>query len=206
MATIQGTNNSNTGNLNSGIPVWLSQSWRMTTNSGNVVSNTVSYSVTFDTSNPLDVTIALYGTTWGHLDSTSVTVAASSSAATTTIIGTTIFGQPFHIDHTDGMLKCYLEESTSPRRWLAVGLGVIAGTLLGGAVGFAAGALLIGVTSGLVAATTCLLVARGAASPNFVQDGGSTPIWTADDGRKGTPGGDPGGQGTRPHSLKAVGA
>ncbi|HEX3555081.1 MAG TPA: hypothetical protein VIA62_17800 [Thermoanaerobaculia bacterium] len=207
MPTNQSTSNSNTA-----IPAWMSQSWHMIPTSGTVVSNSVSYNVTFDTSNPLDMTIALYGATWGHLDSSSVAAVASSSGAVTTITGSTIFGQPFSIDYSDGVLKCYMNDPSSQRRWLAVGLGVIAGTLLGWVTGFAAGSRLLGAAAGLIAATTgSLVTARGIPQrlPDPVQDGGSTPIWVANDGSKGgnrEPGQGHGGQGTGPHPLKAVSA
>ena len=190
MASNQSNNSSSTN-----IPSWMGQSWHMATVSGSVVNYSHSPNVVFDTSN---LTVALYGTTWGSLDPTSVAAAALSSAAVITVKGLTLSGQPFCIDHVGGMLKCYMANTTSQRSWLVVTLGVIAGTLLGGVAGFAAGAPLLGTAVGLIAATTgSLVTARGiptSGSDHHIGGGGPTPTWVANDtgsGRIGQPGSHP---------------
>jgi hypothetical protein len=203
-------------NSNQIIPTWMSDSWQMATVDPSTLASHVTDSVVFHLANPSHITVLFHGsnsnssTFWGSLDSSSVTAAALSTAAKTTVKGVTSSGQPFHIDHTDGLLTCTLDNFALQTPWHAVALGVIAGTLLGAVGGLAARSSVLGALAGLIGATTGSLIVARAGALNKVLDG-STPTWVANDGQhpvgKPRPGQGDQGQGTdSPHSLKVVSA
>lgn len=179
--------------------------WKITTTNENGV--TKNDSVVFNTSDPLHPTVEINGVLWGYLDPGSLTFDGATGVTSPSVIPP---GQPFQISFTpesmtidgtsfhDEILSCFLQEPQRRSHWLAVGLGIGAGTLLGGAVGFAAGSLLLGSVAALVAATTGSLVTSAFRKHEAsVQGGGSNPVWTAGDpgiGGRGT--GHPG-----PHSV-----
>ncbi len=153
------------------IPAWMNESWHLTTMSGNIASNSITPNVIFDTSN---LTISIQGVLWGTLDSSSVKAKATRVKGFTSS-STSPPNQRFHIDHTNRMLKCYLDKPTSRRRRRGALLSVAAGTLLGAAVYFVARSPFVGAAAGLIASTASFLIAR------FLKGGGSIPTWVAND-------------------------
>lgn len=169
------------------IPNWMTKTWHITTTneSGVAMSDSVSFDTTTD---PSTIKVMVQSTPWGSLDPDLI-AAADTSVAGSTYPSANPPGQPFNIQYTGTTLNCYLDNASyqrpffSQRHWLAVGLGIGVGTLLGGAVGFAAGPLLLGAMAGLVGATagSLVTVARGIADPDQGQGGSSRPDWVAGD-------------------------
>jgi hypothetical protein len=175
------------------------KTWHMTTMGGSNLTSNATFSVDFvqsdpsDPSSPFNVRFTFQdsSTLWGTLDSSSITAAVSSTNPATAVTGTTSSGQPFHIEPTDTTLSCFLDGADNLRlrlfsrhRWLAAVLEVGVGTLVGGAVGLAAGSPRLGAVAGLTGATTALF-ARDTTTDGQFQSGGSSPTWVANgpDGR-----------------------
>lgn len=167
------------------IPNWMTKTWQMTMMNGSSLSST--FSVDFDTStDPIMVKFQdQSNTTWGTLETSSVTAAASSTVTVTSVIGTTSSGQAFHIDCDGTNLSCYLDDASynrhffPRRRWLAAGLGAGVGTLLGAVVGLVFRSPLVGTLAGLAAAISSPATAR--IVDESEAGGGSSPVWTAGD-------------------------
>ena len=135
---------------NSNIPPWMSEPWQMTTMNGSSLATT--FSVVFDTSDPLNVKVVFQdgsSTFWGTLYASSVAATASS------VSGATSSGQPFHIDYTNGTLQCYLDDASTQRQVKTRGVGRT------------------------VVTTSYQAGARVIASQEV--GGGSTPTWVAND-------------------------
>jgi len=154
--------------------------WQITlTNEGDVNMND---SVSFDTTT---LEVKIKGSVWGFLDSTSTSLAASSTASLTTVTGTTTSsGQPFHIDQTGTTLSCYLDAADDLRllsrgHRLALGLGLGVGILLGEAVGRFAGVRLLGGMAGLIGGAGSLGVVALAVNGGASARGSSSPTWVA---------------------------
>jgi hypothetical protein len=168
---------------NSNIPAWMSEPWQMTTMNGSSLATT--FSVGFDTSDPLNVKVVFHdgsSTYWGILSASSVTSNAVS------VSGVTASGQPFQIDYTSGTLQCRLDDTSTQGRLQAGGRGRTAVTSSPQAMARVVASQEVG--GGSTPATTSPLAAARIIDSQY-GGGGSTPTWVASDGgsnRIGKPG------------------
>ena len=180
------------------VPNWMTGvSWHMTMMNGTNLPNSFSNGVSFDTSNNPNIVVQYQGQPWGIVDVTLVSPNAISVTGVTSQT-TSPSNQSFRIDYADRILQCYMDEATNRSKLVQRGLisvvfGVIVGTLLAGAIGFAAGSIFLGAVTGLIATTAGSLVTAARVIsdlPDF-QGGGPTPTWVANDtgvGKVGKPG------------------